>query len=169
MSAAAAAKGMKATIKIKLMSRMNISLSPRLKRRRMSPFPAPSIQQIETTCVGSIGQAHCPFAMILLVFLDIHRVAGDHIAVKGCAELGLACERIEIDVIEPKALLKTKDPFEIVHQAPEEIAAHRRTFGNTALQLSQVIAQKHDAVEVVDLAIGGDLIDSGCAVFRDVH
>src|SRR6185312_14228573 len=80
------------------------------------------------------------------------RVACDHVAIERRAELWDALLGLEVDVVEPEALLEAEDPLEIVHQAPEEIAAHRRAIGDRALQLHQVVAQVHDPVEVVDLA-----------------
>src|SRR5262245_51038667 len=61
------------------------------------------------------------------------RVLRDHVAVEACAEFWRADLRVEVHVIEAKTLVEPVDPFEIVHQAPEEIAAHRDTFIRRAL------------------------------------
>src|SRR3954468_9497051 len=80
-------------------------------------------------------------------------VLRDHVAIEAGTEFWRTHLRVEIDVVEPKALVEPEHPFKIVHQAPEEVAAHRYAFGGGALELSEVVAQIHDAVGVVDLAI----------------
>src|SRR5215475_14636322 len=71
-------------------------------------------------------------------------------------------------MVEPESLLEAEDPLEIVHQAPEEIAAHRRAIGDRALELHEIVAQEHDAVEVIDLAVMGDLVVRRGAVLADI-
>src|SRR5437764_6606108 len=63
------------------------------------------------------------------------RVVRDHVAIEAGAELWRADLRVEIDVIEAKALAEPEHPLKIVHQAPEEIAAHRHALGGGALKL----------------------------------
>src|SRR6478735_11215317 len=99
---------------------------------------------------------------------DADRVARDDIAIKGHAEFGGPALGLEVDVIEPEALVETVYPFEIVHQAPKKIATDRHAFGGGALQLPQIVAQIHDAVEVVDLAVGGHLGIRRRAVLADI-
>src|SRR3954463_4891848 len=96
-------------------------------------------------------------------------VLRDHVAIEAGAEFRRTQLRIEIDVVEPKALVEPKYPFEIVHQAPEEIAAHRHAFGGGALELGQVVAQIHDAVGFVDLAVGRHDVVAGGAVLADIN
>ena len=76
--------------------------------------------------------------------------------------------RLEIHPIDAEAFFKSENPFEIVHQAPQEIAANRHALGGGALQLRQVVAQVHDAIEVVDLAVGGEFVGGGGSVLADV-
>ena len=86
--------------------------------------------------------------------LHPRRVLRDHVAKEACAELWRADLCVEIDVIKTEALVQTVDPLEIVHQAPEEVAAHRNALLRRALELRQIVAQIHDAVGVVDLPSG---------------
>src|ERR1700754_4745336 len=97
-----------------------------------------------------------------------YRIARDDVAIERCAQLRRAALGLEVDVVQPKTLLEAVDPFEIIHQAPQEIAAHRHPFGSRALQLRQIIAQVHDAVEIVDVAVGGDFVVGGGAVLADI-
>ena len=66
--------------------------------------------------------------------------------------------RLEIHVVQPKTLFESVDPFEIVHQALQEISANRDAFGSRTLQLRQIVAQLHDAVEVVHAAIRSHIV-----------
>src|SRR5205807_3173079 len=94
--------------------------------------------------------------------------SSDLVAIECGAELGRPAQRIEVHAVEPEALVEAVDPFEIIHQTPQEIAAHRYALGGGALQLRQIVAQVHDAVEIVDVAVGGDLVVGGRAVLADV-
>src|SRR3954470_4884425 len=96
------------------------------------------------------------------------RVLRDHVAIEAGTEFWRTHLRVEIDVVEPKALVEPEHPFKIVHQAPEEVAAHRYAFGGGALELSEVVAQIHDAVGVVDLAVGRHNVVAGGAVLADI-
>jgi hypothetical protein len=60
-----------------------------------------------------------------------------------------------VDVEEPETGSEAVGPLEIIHQASMEIAAHRHALRRRALQLRQVATQEHDAVGVVDQAVGG--------------
>src|SRR6185312_14753845 len=55
--------------------------------------------------------------------LDADRIPRHHVAIKGDAEFRRPALGLEVDVVEPEALFVAEDPFEIVYQAPEEIAA----------------------------------------------
>ena len=85
------------------------------------------------------------------------RVPRDHVAIERHAEFGHPGLRLEIDVVQPEALFVSEDPFEIIHQAPQEVAANRHALRGRALQLRQIVAQVHDAVEIVDFAVGVNL------------
>src|SRR5471032_878585 len=89
------------------------------------------------------------------------RVAGDHFLVEGGAELGRALLRRVVDMDQAEARGIAVDPFEIVEQAPQEIAAHRYALRGRALELCEVIAQVHYAIDVVDEAVGGRLVGGG--------
>src|SRR5690348_4308978 len=149
-----------------IVARMRTRASSSLRAKRSNPF-------LRLRCNGLLRRA-APRndEMVLTIELELavsapappsrpHGVPRDHVAIERCAQLRDALLRLEIHVIEPEALLEAEDPLEIVHQAPEEIAAHRSALGDGALQLHQVIAQVHDAVEVIDLAVGGDLVVGG--------
>src|SRR6202000_2032408 len=90
------------------------------------------------------------------------------VAVERYAQLRRSLQGIEVDAVEAETLLEAEDPLEIVHQAPEKITAYRHALGDPALQLHEVVAQIHDAVEIVDLAVGRDLVLRRCAVLADI-
>src|SRR5581483_8479069 len=73
-------------------------------------------------------------------FLRPRGVLRDHVAVEARAELCRPHLGVEIDVIQPEALVEAVHPFEIVQQAPEEIAAHRGSFSSGALELGEIVA-----------------------------
>src|SRR5450631_803740 len=83
------------------------------------------------------------------------RVFRHHVAIERRAELRRPGLGLEIHVIDAKTLFKSENPFEIIHQAPQEIAPHRHALGCRALQLREVIAQEHDTVEIAYLAVRG--------------
>src|SRR5580704_18907605 len=65
-------------------------------------------------------------------------VAGDHLFVERGAELGRAFQGLIVDIMQPEADRVALEPFEIVQQAPDEIAAHRHALGSGATQLGEV-------------------------------
>src|SRR5690349_4618415 len=99
---------------------------------------------------------------------DADRIPRHHVAIEGDAQFRDPALCLEVDVVESEALFVAEDPFEIVHQAPEEIAADRHALRRRALQLPEIIAQIHDAIEVVDLAVGMKLVFRRGAVLADV-
>src|SRR6516165_8389130 len=119
----------------------------------------PAISSVCNSASRRVGRA---------VMSDAHRIFGNDVAIERDAELWNPLQRLEIDVVETETLFEAEDPFEIVHQTPQEIAAHRRAFRNRALQLRQVVAEEHDAVEIVDMAVGRDLVLGGGAVLGDI-
>src|ERR1700735_4111011 len=82
------------------------------------------------------------------------RVARDYAAIKLRAELGRALLGGVVDPGEAEALGVAAAPLEVVQQAPQEIAAHRCAVGDRALQLAEVLPQKHDAVDVQHATLG---------------
>src|SRR6266550_3580045 len=100
--------------------------------------------------------------------LDTRRVPRNDIAIERCAELRRPNLRVEIHAIKPKALFKSVDPLEIVHQAPQEIAANRHALGSRTLQLREIIAQVHDPIEIIHATIGGQRVGRAGAVLADV-
>lgn len=69
-------------------------------------------------------------------------------------ELGRALEGLVVDVVEAEALGVSVVPLEVVEQAPTEVALDGVALGDGAMKLGEVIAQVHDAVGVVDVAVG---------------
>ena len=53
-----------------------------------------------------------------------HGVSRDRLAIERRAQLGRPALGIEVDVVEAEALFISIRPFEIVHQAPQEISVH---------------------------------------------
>jgi hypothetical protein len=88
------------------------------------------------------------------LLLSAHPVSRDYIAIKRYTEFRRPNLGLKIHPVDPKALFKSKNPFEIIHQAPKEVTANWHALGGGALQLRQVVAQVHNAIEVVDLAFG---------------
>src|ERR1044072_4020861 len=96
-------------------------------------------------------------------------VARDDFAVEVCAEFGHTLLRLVVNVAEAEAVGVTVGPLEVVHQAPEEVAADGDALGRRAAQLREVAAQVRDAVGVVDLAVRRGLVRRGAAVLGDVN
>src|SRR5262249_30294039 len=91
-----------------------------------------------------------------LPWLRLHQpVSRSDLPEERCAQLRRALLVGIVDVEKPETGAEAGGPLEIVHQAPMEIAAHRHALGRRALQLRQVATQEHDAVCVVDEAVGG--------------
>src|SRR6201996_1074498 len=98
-----------------------------------------------------------------------HRVFLNHAAVEMRAELRCALLRRIIHVIETEAQAVAISPFEVVHQAPQKIAAHGEIFRHGPMQTDKVIAQVHDAVCIPDVSVGRKHVGGRAAVFGDVH
>src|SRR6202045_5447975 len=92
------------------------------------------------------------------LLLSANPLSRNSIAINRYTEFRRPNLGLKIHPVEPKALFKSKNPFEIIHQAPKEVTANRHALGGAALQLHQVVAQVHNAIEVVDLAFGGGLV-----------
>src|SRR5258708_4843163 len=79
-----------------------------------------------------------------------HRVFGDGFAEVSCAEFRGPLPRLEVDIDEAEAGCKALAPLEIVHQAPEKVAFYRHALRGRPVQMSEVVAKKHDTIGVVD-------------------
>src|SRR5215471_8180678 len=78
----------------------------------------------------------------------------DRVARHGLAEpsgttFRRALLRLEVHMDEPEPIAEAVDPFEVVHQAPVEIALYRHSVSGRALELSEIGAQEHNPVRVV--------------------
>src|SRR4029450_8288058 len=89
------------------------------------------------------------------------------LAEPGRAEFRRALLRLEVDVHEPEAISESCIPLEVVHHAPLEIALDRYALRCRPMELRQVVAQKHDAIRVVELSVGGDYLIAGAPVLGD--
>src|SRR5262245_45970958 len=83
------------------------------------------------------------------------------------AQLGRPALRLEIDGDEPEAVAESVVPLEVVQEAPVEVALDGHALVRGALELGQIAAHVHDAVRVVDPAVGGRLVLGRAAVLRD--
>ena len=84
------------------------------------------------------------------------------------AHLWGALLRFEVDVVDAEAVGVAVGPLVVVHQAPAEVAANGNAFGDAAMKLGEVVAEIHDAVGVVDVAIGSEDVGGGGSVLGDV-
>src|ERR1700737_5359111 len=89
------------------------------------------------------------------LLLSAHPVSRNYIAIKRYTEFRRPNLGLKIHPVDPKALFKSKNPFEIIHQAPKEVTANRHALGGGALQLRQVVAREHNAFEAEAFALGG--------------
>src|ERR1035438_7101061 len=96
------------------------------------------------------------------------RVGADYFFVEVVGELGSALLGFEVDVGYTEALRETGGPFEVVEEAPEEVAVNGDALGDAALHLREVVAEVHDAIAVEDTAVGTEDVGGGAAVFGDV-
>src|SRR6516164_5411270 len=83
-------------------------------------------------------------------------VLRDRVLVPLGAELWRALLRLEVHIVDAEALRVAIGPFEVVEQAPEEVALHRIALSYGAMQMGDVVAQVHHAINVVDAAGGVD-------------
>src|SRR3984893_12809193 len=102
------------------------------------------------------------------LLLSANPVSRNYIAIKRYTEFRRPNLGLKIHPVDPKALFKSKNPFEIIHQTPKEVTANRPALGGGALQLRQVVAKVHNAIEVVDLAFGAPLIGGRRSVLADI-
>ena len=70
--------------------------------------------------------------------------------------------------MDAKAVLVAVGPLVVVHEAPAEVAADGDAFGDGAVELGEVVAEVHDTVSVVDVAVGGEDVGRRGAVLGDV-
>ena len=92
----------------------------------------------------------------------------DRLAIPEPTVFDRALLRGVIHVVQAEAVPVPVGPLEVVHQAPEEVALHRHAIRHGTLELRQIIAQVHHAVEVVDVAVFVRLVPAGSAVLADV-
>src|SRR6202022_4250378 len=102
------------------------------------------------------------------LLLSAHPVSRNDIAIKRYTEFRRPNLGLKIHPVDPKALFKSKNPFEIIHQAPKEVTANWHALGGGALQLRQVVAQVHSRFEVVDSAFGGQLTGGSTSFSPDL-
>src|SRR5712692_7314784 len=67
-----------------------------------------------------------------------------------------------------RSVVQIHPTIQIVHQTPRKIPKYGYTLGRRALQLRQIIAQIHDAIHVVDIAVSGWLVAPGRSVLGDI-
>ena len=96
------------------------------------------------------------------------RVAMNHLGIKFRAELGDALECLIVDVANPEPPRIPAGPFEIVQQAPEEIAVDRISLGEGAMHMHQVFSQVHHPRQVPDFAGLIHCVWTRAAIFSDV-
>src|ERR1700750_133251 len=100
---------------------------------------------------------------------ELHKsVTGDDFLVEVGAELRSSLLRFEVDVMDAEAIGVTIGPLIVIHEAPAEVAFDGYAFGDAAMKLRQIVAEVHDAVGVVDVAVGGEDVGGGGSVLGDV-
>ena len=80
-----------------------------------------------------------------LCFLS-EAVAGDDFFVEVGGHLGSALLSLEVDVVDAEAVGIAVGPFVVVHEAPAEVALDGNALADSAVELSEVVAEVHDAV-----------------------
>src|SRR5262249_17423104 len=75
--------------------------------------------------------------------------------------------RLEVHVHQPETIAEPLGPLKVVHRAPLEVALHRHAVFGRPLELSQVSAEEHDAVGVINLAVVGNDVLRRAAVLGD--
>src|SRR5258705_7120995 len=71
--------------------------------------------------------------------------------------------------MQAKPVCVTVGPFEVVHQAPQEVAFHRNAISCCALKLCQVIAQVHHAIGVIHNTVGSWYVRRGASILSNVN
>src|SRR6187402_3822958 len=94
------------------------------------------------------------------------RIVRDDVLVKVGRELRRPLLCCEIDIGDPEALLIAVGPLVVVQQTPEEVALHRRSLRDAAMELRQVLAQKHDAIGVQNASLAVHHVVRRAAVLR---
>src|SRR5947207_9495072 len=84
-----------------------------------------------------------------------HGVARDDLPVERRAQLGRATLRRVVHIMEAEPVPVAVGPLEVVHQAPQEVALHGHSVGHGPLELTEIVAQEHDAVGVIHLPVRG--------------
>jgi hypothetical protein len=82
-------------------------------------------------------------------------VVGDDLFVEIGAELGGALLGFEVNVVDAETIGVAVGPLVVVHEGPAEVAFDGDAFRDSAMKLGDVVAEIHDAVGVVDVAVGG--------------
>src|SRR5215472_17685087 len=77
-------------------------------------------------------------------------LGGDEVAVPGERRLRRPALGLEVDVHQPEALMKALAPLKVVHEGPDEVAAHVYARGHRRVQRPQVAVQVADPGLVVD-------------------
>lgn len=78
--------------------------------------------------------------------------ARGHFAIKLGAQFGSSFFCFEIYRMDTEASSISIRPLVVVKKAPEKISAHRNSIGNGSLKMHQVIAQIHDAADILQSA-----------------
>ena len=72
-----------------------------------------------------------------------------------------------VNVNQAKALAVAAGPFKVVHQRPVEVAANVGAGFDRLSKLRKVGADKVDALDVVALSVGTQVVGAAYAVLRD--
>src|SRR5207253_7324455 len=96
-------------------------------------------------------------------------VARNHFAVEVRAQFRRAFLRLVVNVVKAEAVRVAVRPLEVVHETPEEVAAHGHALGRRAPQVREVVAQVHHSVRVVDAPVLRRYVGRGATVLRDVN
>ena len=80
----------------------------------------------------------------------LHCVLGNHVLVPLRTQLGRPLLCFEVDVVNAESFAVSIGPLEVVEETPEEVAFHRIVLCDRAMKMGEVVAQIHDAIDVVD-------------------
>src|SRR5512144_2647558 len=98
---------------------------------------------------------------------SLNPVPGDDVAVPAGAALGDALLGGVVDVDQAPAFGVTLLPLEVVQQRPDVVALQLHTGRDGAVGGGEVVAQEGDPGQVVDVPVGGDLVEARHAVLGD--
>src|ERR1035441_593934 len=96
-------------------------------------------------------------------------VLADDLLVEVGAEFASALLGFEVDVDDSEALVISVGPLVVIQQAPDEVAFDGDALRDGTVELAEVVAQVHDAVAIVDVAIRGERVGGGGAILGDVE